>query len=165
ERNRVADYFHDNLMNLLEPDGRFWGLFTPWHRDDLNARLKRNESFALYRRAIDENLQPVWPEKWPTAKLQARRDEIGATAFARGYRLLPVADEETPIRGEWIRFWEREEEHEIVVLSVDPAVSTRAKADASALVVLAKSGAAIHVLEATARRVSAPDLISLIDDF
>ena len=41
ERDRVADYFHDNLMNLLEPDGRFWGLFTPWHPDDLNARLKR----------------------------------------------------------------------------------------------------------------------------
>src|SRR6185437_4774807 len=153
ERNRVADYFHDNLMNLLEPDGRFWGLFTPWHRDDLNARLKRNESFALYRRAIDENLQPVWPEKWPTAKLQARRDEIGATAFARGYRLLPVADEETPIRGEWIRFWECSEEYEMVLLSVDPAVSTRAKGDASALVVLGKIGAAIHVLEATALRV------------
>jgi predicted phage terminase large subunit-like protein len=164
-RNRVADYFHDNLMNLLEPDGCFWGLFTPWHRDDLNARLKRNESFALFRHAIDEKLQPVWPEKWPTEKLQARRDEIGATAFARGYRLLPVADEETPIRGDWIRFWEREEDYEIVVLSVDPAVSTRAKADASALVVLGKTGAAIHVLEATARRVAAPDLVALIDDF
>ncbi|HXD87598.1 MAG TPA: hypothetical protein VN641_13965, partial [Urbifossiella sp.] len=165
ERGRAAEYFENNLLNTLEPEGRFWGLFTPWHPDDLNARLKKNAAFKLFRRAIDENLQPVWPEKWPTEKLQARRDEIGATAFARGYRLLPVADEETPIRGEWIRFWEREEDYELVVLSVDPAVSTRARADASALVVLGKTGAAIHVLEATARRVSAPDLISFIDDF
>ena len=37
QRERVNDSFHDNLMNLLEPDGRFWGLFTPWHADDLNA--------------------------------------------------------------------------------------------------------------------------------
>ncbi len=29
ERDRVADYFTNNLMNLLEPDGRFWGLCTP----------------------------------------------------------------------------------------------------------------------------------------
>ncbi|HEY3787751.1 MAG TPA: hypothetical protein VGL71_02800, partial [Urbifossiella sp.] len=171
ERNRVADYFHDNLLNLLEPDGRFWGLFTPWHGDDLNARLKKNGAFALFRRPIGNNFEPIWPEKWPSAKLKARRDEIGATSFARGYRLVPIADEETPIRGEWIRFWERDEEYESVVLSVDPAVSASARADASALVVLGKlasrerAGVSIHLLEATARRVPAPDLVALIDDF
>ena len=50
ERDRVADYFANNLMNLLEPDGRFWGLFTPWHRDDLNARLKKNSAYAFFSR-------------------------------------------------------------------------------------------------------------------
>src|SRR5262245_39360402 len=49
ERDRVADYFTNNLMNLLEPGGRCWVLFTPWHLDDLNARLKRNEMYALLR--------------------------------------------------------------------------------------------------------------------
>jgi predicted phage terminase large subunit-like protein len=165
ERNRVADYFHDNLMNLLEPDGRFWGLFTPWHADDLNSRLKKNAAFALFHRAIGAELEPIWPEKWPAAKLKARRDEIGATSFARGYRLLPIADDDTPIRAEWVRFWEREEPYESIVLSVDPAVRASAKADASALVVLGKTSREIHVLEATARRVQAPDLIALIDDF
>lgn len=43
ERNRVADYFHENLMNLLEPDGRFWGLFTPWHGRQ-NHHNKRDRS-------------------------------------------------------------------------------------------------------------------------
>lgn len=165
ERNRVAAYFHDNLMNLLEPDGRFWGLFTPWHGDDLNARLKKNEAFALFRRAIGPNLEPVWPEKWPAEKLKLRREEIGAASFARGYRLLPIADEETPIRGEWVRFWEVEDEYETVLLSIDPAVRASARADASALVVLGKKAAAIHVLEATARRLAAPELVALIDDF
>ena len=37
-------------MNLLEPDGRFWGLFTPWHRDDLNARLKVNGATTYAKR-------------------------------------------------------------------------------------------------------------------
>ncbi len=165
ERNRVADYFHENLMNLLEPDGRFWGLFTPWHGDDLNARLKKNGSYTHFRRAIGSDLEPVWPEKWPVAKLKARRDEIGATSFARGYRLVPIAEEDTPIRGEWVRFWAEPAEYESIVLSVDPAVSISSKADSSALVVLGKSSASIHVLEATARRVAAPDLVGLIDDF
>src|SRR5262249_44725579 len=42
DRDRVRTYFRENLMNLLEPGGRVWCLFTPWHPDDLNAELKRN---------------------------------------------------------------------------------------------------------------------------
>ena len=165
ERVRAAQYFENNLMNILEPNGRFWGLFTPWHADDLNARLKKNAAFDLFRRAIGVNLEPVWPQKWPQDLLKARRDEIGATSFARGYRLVPIAEEDTPIRSEWVRFWTEPAEYESIVLSIDPAVSISSKADASALVVLGKSNASIHVLEATARRLVAPDLVGLIDDF
>lgn len=165
ERERTAAYFHDNLMNLLEPDGRFWGLCTPWHPDDLNARLKTNTSFALFRRAIGSDLEPVWPERWTRERLAARRAEIGAASFARGYHLLPVAEEETPIRGEWVRFWTEDVPPDDVVLSVDPAVSAGAKADASALVVLGRTGSEVRVLAASARRVSAPELVNLMDEF
>ena len=182
ERDRVADFFQNNLMNLLEPDGRFWGLCTPWHNDDLNARLKRTGAYAVFRRAVGPDLEPVWPEKWPVERLRVRRDEIGAASFARGYRLVPIAEEETPVRAEWVRFWTEAAGYESVVLSIDPAVSAKATADASALVVLGRVDAgsgigsplrigegpgegSIHVLEATARRVVAPDLVGLIDDF
>src|SRR5437899_1758278 len=79
-RERVKTAFFDNLMNLLEPDGRCWCLFTPWHHEDLNAALKRNPAFALFRRAVGPNLEPVWPEKWPAEKLAQRRQEIGTLA-------------------------------------------------------------------------------------
>jgi hypothetical protein len=138
ERIRVADYFHNNLMNLLEPDGRFWGLFTPWHADDLNARLKANGAFALFRRAVGDDFEPVWPEQWPAERLRARHEEIGAAAFARGYRLTPVSEEQALIRAEWIRFWTEPGEPDQVILVVDPAVSTATRADRSALVVLGK---------------------------
>jgi hypothetical protein len=184
ERDRVADYFQNNLMNLLEPDGRFWGLFTPWHADDLNARLKRNPSYVTFRRAVGPGLEPVWPQKWPRERLLARKAEIGAASFARGYRLVPIADEDTPVRAAWVRFWTDPADYECVVLSVDPAVTASVKADASALVVLGKTGEPpvltgglpgetpgftpgarqeIRVLEAIARRVAAPDLVALID--
>ena len=187
ERERTADFFQNNLMNLLEPDGRFWGLCTPWHGDDVNARLKRTGAFALFRRAVGPDLEPVWEEKWPPERLRVRRAEVGASSFARGYRLVPIAEEDTPIRAAWVRYWTEPAAYESVALSVDPAVSTRATADASALVVLGRVGAgnkregragedsllrfgegfpgAIHVLEATARRVAAPDLVALLDDF
>ena len=180
ERDRVAAHFHDNLMNLLEPEGRFWGLFTPWHGDDLNARLKKNAVYAHFWKAIGPELEPVWPEKWPAEKLAARKAEIGSASFARGYRLLPLAEEDTPIRPEWVRFWREPALCDTVILAVDPAVSSAARADRSALVVLgrvvpderiADSGfslttrraAEIRVLSSTARRASAPDLVALID--
>lgn len=162
ERDRVKAHFRNNLMNLLEPDGRFWGLCTPWHRDDLNAELRRDGAYPLFRQPVNENLDPVWPARWPREALIARRAEVGPAAFARGYRLVPLADEDTVIRPEWVKVWEAPAEADRVVLSVDPAVSTGAKADRSALVVLAKCGPEVRCLDAVARRVSTPDLVGLI---
>jgi len=166
DRGRVAEYFENNLMNLLEPEGRFWGLFTPWHSDDLNARLKKNPAFSLLRKPIGPNFEPIWPAKWPQERLKARKEEIGSSSFARGYQLIPLADDDMPIKFEWLRFWTEPAEYDIRILAVDPAVSTNPKADRSALVVLGKraNSSEIHVLESTARRVRAPELMSLIDD-
>ncbi|MBY0459175.1 MAG: hypothetical protein K2V38_17710, partial [Gemmataceae bacterium] len=166
ERDRASDCFTNNLMNLLEPHGRFWGLCTPWHADDLNARLKKNGAYALFRRAIGSDFEPVWEEKWPSERLRVRKGEIGAASFARGYRLVPIAEDETPIRAGWVRFWTDPADYDLVVLSVDPAVSAAAKADSSALVVLARTATSpleVRVLSATARRVPTPDLVNLID--
>lgn len=136
---------------------------TPWHRDDLNARLKATGGYPLFRRAIGPNLEPVWPEKWPAERLAERRAEIGTASFARGYRLVPVAEGEAAIRPEWVRFWSDPAACERVVLSVDPAVSAGPRADRSALVVLGACGARVRVLAAVARRAPAPELVQLID--
>ncbi|MFM8273447.1 MAG: hypothetical protein ACKODX_14130, partial [Gemmata sp.] len=168
ERDRVSDYFTNNLMNLLEPHGRFWGLCTPWHADDLNARLKKNGAYALFRRAVGLNFEPVWPEKWPAERLRARKEEIGSASFARGYRLVPIVDDETPIKSAWVRVWTEPAEYDTVLLSVDPAVSSSLKADCSALAVLGRTARVpleVHVLACTARRVPAPELVALIDSF
>jgi phage terminase large subunit-like protein len=165
DRERASAAFHDNLMNLLEPDGRCWCLFTPWHRDDLNARLARNPRYAHFRRAVGPDLEPVWPGRWPAEQLAARRAEIGPTAFARGYHLVPAAAEDLLIRPEWIQLWtERPPAFDTVVLAVDPAVTPSPSADASAIVVLGRTGNAVYCLEAAAHRVGVPDLMTLIDE-
>jgi len=164
ERERTKEYFRNNLLNLLEPNGRFWGLCTPWHPDDLNAELKSNNKFSLFRRAIGPNLEPVWPEKWNEERLAARRAEIGEAGFARGYRLVPMSESELLIRAEWIRDWDEIGTPEKTILSIDPAVSAHSRADASALVVLGRMANRneVRVLEATAHRMSMPDLIAEI---
>lgn len=165
ERMRVRTYFFENLMNLLEPHGRLWNLFTPWHVNDLNAELKTNAEFALFRRGIDENLTPIWPEKWPRERLEARRREIGDISFARAYRLVPLSGSETPLKPEWIRYWSEPAEYMLKVLAIDPAICAKAISDATALVVLGRTvDLEIHCLAAMARRVPAGDLHQLIAD-
>lgn len=167
ERQRVKTYFFENLVNLLEPAGRLWNLFTPWHVNDLNADLKSNSEYVCFRRAIDEKLTPLWPEKWPRERLAARRREIGEISFARAYRLLPLCGTETPIQLDWIRYWSNPVEYDLIVLAVDPAISTKAHADATALVVLGRTlELKVHCLAAYARRIRAgdlPDLIAEVD--
>lgn len=136
--------------------------FAPWHRDDLNAELKRGGTYRLFRRAVGDDLAPVWPERWPREALAARRDEIGPVPFARGYRLVPLADDDVMIPAATVRFWDEPAEPELVVLSVDPALATHVRADRSALVVLARCGSEVRCLDAIARRVAAPDLVTLI---
>jgi predicted phage terminase large subunit-like protein len=165
DRERVSSYFHENLVNLLEPESRLWCLFTPWHADDLNAQLKRNSAYTLLRRPVGDDLEPVWPEKWPREALERRRNEIGSVAFARAYRLVCVPDDAIAIQTPWVQFWTEHVDPEMVILAVDPAVSENATADASAIVTLARTpGNEIRCLEAIARRVRAPQLIELIDD-
>ena len=165
DRESAKTYFRENLVNLLEPGGRIWMLFTPWHRDDLNAELKKHESFALFRRAVGDDLEPVWPEKWPRARLEERRREIGSTAFARAYRLTCVPDDALIIKPGLIQFWSGKQPYDRKILAVDPAISTRSTADCSALVVLGQTEKnEVHCLEAIARRVAAPQLVELIAD-
>ncbi len=162
-RDRVADVFANTLVNLLEPSGRLWSLSTPWHAEDLTARLKRNSAYRVFRRAVGPDLEPVWPEKWSREALAARRAEVGAAAFARGYHLNPVSPDEVAVRPEWVRFTSPgpRADYERVVVSVDPAVSVKPGADPSAVVVLGRrpNATVVDCLSAQARRVAAPELV------
>ncbi len=216
-REKTKVIYRENMVNLLEPGGRAWLLFTPWHAGDLNAELKQNANYRHFRRAVGDDLEPVWPEKWSRERLAERRAEIGESSFARAFRLRTLAEEDCVIRPQWVQYWDgemageeplpqplpetergvrlgllnqpppartiqdrttspgdcpsplREGEGERhfaqVLLAVDPAVSQRGTADASALVTLGRTcDGRVYCLEAIGRRVAAPELVELIDD-
>ena len=87
QRDRVADDFTNNLMNLLEPDGRYWGLSTPWHPEDLNARLKANPSYALFTRSVgaDSNdRRHLHTQEQGEARIEHRIGRKSASCEPRG---------------------------------------------------------------------------------
>lgn len=98
-RQMVIDAFSNVWINLLSREGRAIYIATPWHEADLTAYLENHPEWALYKVPIDENLTPIWPEQWPKARLEQRLREILPRAFARGFRLLALSDEDALLRG------------------------------------------------------------------
>lgn len=94
ERDAVKMAFTEDWMNLLEPDGMAVYIGTPWHREDLTHVLLEKSEWKFVRDAINERLDPIWPEKWPREALMARLHLIGQVAFDRGFRCLTIVDEE-----------------------------------------------------------------------
>jgi hypothetical protein len=93
EREQVKEAFFNVWMNLLTPGGQAIVVATPWHRDDLIHDLRKNPEFSAFWVAVDADLKPVWPERFPKEELIRIRAREGR-AFDRGYRLVALSDEE-----------------------------------------------------------------------
>jgi predicted phage terminase large subunit-like protein len=105
-------------------------------------------------------------EEWGVEELRRRKAEIGEAGYARGYRLVCVNEEDSLIQRDWIKFHtETNPTFERTVLAIDPAVSVHSKADGSALVFAGRLNGAVLVMQAVARRVSAPHLIEWIEQW
>lgn len=94
-RRKEKDYMFSAVTPMLVPGGQLVVVGTPLHNDDLYADLKQNRSyqFRTYP-ACDENFGNVlWPTRYPRERLEAIRDEVGSTRFAREYRSIPISDD------------------------------------------------------------------------
>ena len=80
--------------NILEPDGEEVYIGTRWHEDDLTGELMESDAYEVGFYAIDKDFTPIWPEKWSRDDLKQRREKIGARAFDRGFRNIPLSLDE-----------------------------------------------------------------------
>lgn len=86
---------------ILHADSLLSRLLSPSH---YGGWLKRRYA-ALYNDAgqpSSEGATPLWPAGWPVEALHARRDEIGSVAFAQEYLNIPIDDESSPFKLEWL---------------------------------------------------------------
>jgi predicted phage terminase large subunit-like protein len=86
-------------------------------------------------------------------------------AFARGYQLVCVPEDEAAIRPEWVKYWHAPAVYDRVVLAVDPAAGSKERNDRTAIIVLGQTAeGTVHCLEAVARRLAAPAVVGLITE-
>lgn len=93
QRQRVKDWFLQQLVGRIEEGGFIWIIGTAWHEEDLAHHLERElgDVFTVKRyRAGTEECS--WPDRWPKERLEARRRELGELEYDRQMRNVPLGE-------------------------------------------------------------------------
>lgn len=103
-RENLIDWWGDVYTRLEEPGGAAIVTHTRWHQADLIGHLTNPDmavdDFVVIRlpAIAEENdllgRQPgeaLWPERYPLAKLEKRRETLGEYRFAAEYQQKPIA--------------------------------------------------------------------------
>lgn len=104
-RERVWDWWTDDLYTRLEPGGAMIIIMTRWHEDDLIGRILSGElagewtAVSLPAEAeendpLNRNLgEPLCPDRYDAAALEDRRQVLGSYAFSALFQQRPAPPE------------------------------------------------------------------------
>lgn len=190
DREKVRETVLSDWMNMLVDGGWCVDIATLWHKADLHHHLGGNALKEFLRgeipdqseieegqwyvsfHAVGENFEPVWAEQWPKERLKAKYNTVGAKAFNRGYRNRAIDEEDTVIKGPWIRFFDRgtlpPREQLILIQSYDLALSESlsSKADYFARCTLALAvhpSPRVYILEVWRDRLDFPSQVQVVE--
>lgn len=102
-RERVWDWYRDDLYTRLEPGGAIILIMTRWHEDDLAGRILESEDApnwtVISLPALAEANDPLgraegaalWPARFDVTDLERIRTVLGTASFTALYQQRPTA--------------------------------------------------------------------------
>lgn len=131
-RERVWEWYTDDLFTRLEPGAAIILIQTRWHEDDLAGRILASEDAAAWKvvnlPALAEKGDlllrtlgdPLWPERFGLEALAERRRVLGTYSFTALYQQRPQPIEGGMFKREWfdiinvapaqalrVRYWDK----------------------------------------------------------
>jgi predicted phage terminase large subunit-like protein len=147
-RERVWDWFNDDLYTRLEPDAAIVLTMTRWHDDDLAGRLLKEmadggehwEIVSLPALAEDDDPlgrnpgEALCPDRYDEEALNRIKNKLGAYSFAALYQQRPVPIEGALFKRSWFKdkIVDKAPDNLRWVRGYDLAVSTKSSADYTA---------------------------------
>jgi predicted phage terminase large subunit-like protein len=147
-RDKVWEWFNDDLYTRLEPDAAIILTMTRWHDDDLAGRLLKEmadggEIWEIVNLpALAEDNDPLGrtagaalcPERYDEEALNRIKNKLGAYSFAALYQQRPVPIEGALFKRDWFKdkILDRAPENLRWARGYDLAVSTKTSADYTA---------------------------------
>lgn len=135
QRGKLKNWLFKACLNTLLPGGQILIIGTIIHPlavlnellDTDNGWIKKR--YMAYKDGVEEKGHELWAEQRPHEWLQARKAEIGSSAFASEFMNDPRSDADAPIKLNHIRYFDKTPDDCTFVLAVDPAYSEESKAD------------------------------------
>jgi hypothetical protein len=186
-RADAVGWIKATLLGRLTADARAVLIGTSWHPDDVPHTFMREGWPAIVDRAIVADGTPLWPEQWPLARLEAKRQEIGSWEFARQLLNEPHDEATSRVKRAWIDAalhkgtrtsdgrggvalsavdLKREGDGDgLILVGMDLAASRRAAADDAAMVsLLVRRNRTRRLLCVEGGKWTAPEMVQRIAD-
>ncbi|MEP7049454.1 MAG: phage terminase large subunit [Pseudomonadota bacterium] len=149
-RERARAWLISDVLTRVEPGGSVLLSMARWHPDDPAGAMIGAGWEHVNLTALDENDQPLWPERWPRTEVLELRDALGGPD---GYEWQSLYMGNPRGRGARVfgdvAFYDSLPDLSGALIScgIDFAYSTRTSADWSVAVVLAKFGDVFYVVD------------------
>jgi len=144
-RDKIYDWLTGEVIPAGDKNTKIIAIGNLLHEDSLlkrlEQRIKNKEIDGIYREypIIDDEGKPFWPGKYPTQNdiEEERRKSASGVAWAREYLLKIVANEDQPIKQEWIQYYDLlppDNYRSYCATGIDLAISQKDHADYTAMV-------------------------------
>jgi predicted phage terminase large subunit-like protein len=163
-RDRVWNWYTDDLYTRLEPGGAIVLILTRWHQDDLAGRILSGEDAAQWTvvslPALAEVNDPLGraegealcPDRYDEDTLAQIKLVQGGSSFASLYQQRPSAAEGAIFKREWWRFFAAPPAFHRIVQSWDTAFKAGADNDYSVCTTWGEADNGYYLLDLWKRR-------------
>jgi phage terminase large subunit-like protein len=93
QRDKFEEVFYAEIVNIVESGGYLIVSGTPFHEQDLYARIRRDPSFKSF---VYPGIYPdgrlLAPDRYTFDKLMALKESLGSVVFTREHLVKPISD-------------------------------------------------------------------------
>jgi predicted phage terminase large subunit-like protein len=173
-RERVWDWYRDDLYTRQEPGAAIILILTRWHMDDLAGRILASKqagdwtviTLPAFAEAGDplgrSEGEALWPDRYGEVELERIRIALGSS-FQPLYQQRPSALEGAIFKREWWRTYAIPPTLRRLVQSWDTAFKSGHDNDYSVCATWGEADAGYYLLDVWKRRVEFPALKSMVN--
>lgn len=121
---------------------------SDWIVPRFELDYKNNSDWIIRTKAIIENGEITWAERFTQEDLRKRKDMLWEISYNQNYLLIPFAWWDTIIKREQIKYYNYDVEFEKIIIWVDPAISEKTKSDYFAITITWIKDWNYYILEA-----------------
>lgn len=168
-RERLWDWWQDDLMTRSEPNNSIILTMTRWHYDDLVGRILASEEAREWEvvrlPALAEKNDPLgrqegvalWPERYNNAQLAKIQKRMGSS-FISLYQQRPVPEGGHIFKQEWWQYYKEPPNFDYILQCWDTAAKKGEMNDYSVCTTWGRVGNRYYIIDCWRKRVEFPEL-------